>query len=100
MPDVINVPMPANRRYSRPYPITPSNVVTDKNLQRNGVPFLYLQNLGAGGVCNIAWEPDATEVTVYLGEGQVLELGHPRHLKTTGTTAAGPFRGFLGVEGP
>lgn len=100
MPDTINTALPSNRRYSRPYAITTSDVITEKNLQRNGVPYLYLQNLGAGGVCAIVWEPAAVEVTIYLGEGQVIELGHPRHLKTTGTTAAGPFRGFLGVEGP
>lgn len=97
MPDSINTALPSNRRYSRPYPITLSDTVADRNLQRNGVPYLYLQNLGAAGLCNIAWEPSATEVTVYLDQGQILELGHPRHLKTTGTTAAGPFRGFVGI---
>lgn len=100
MPDSINKALPSNRRYSRPYPITLSDTVADKNLQRNGVPYLYLQNLGTGGLCAIVWEPSATEVTIYLGQGQVIELGYPQHLKTTGTTAAGPFRGFLGVEGP
>lgn len=95
MADTINKKVP-RRRYSRPYTITLSDVTTDENLKRNGVPFLYLQNLGAGGVCAIVWD-DGTEVTIGLDQYQVIELGLPKHLKTTGTTAAGPFRGFLGM---
>lgn len=95
MPDTINPAVPT-RRYSRPYAITLSDVTADQNLKRNGTPYLYLQNLGAGGVCAIVWE-DGTEVTIGLAQYQVIELGLPKHLKTTGTTAAGPFRGFLGV---
>lgn len=96
--DTINVATP-NRRWSRPYTVALSDVVTEKNLQRNGVPFKYLQNVGTGGLINIAWEPDATEVTIYLSQGQVIEGGLWRHAKTTGTVAGAVLRGFLGIEG-
>jgi hypothetical protein len=96
-PSIINAKVPA-RRYSRPYAITPSDTVTDLNLQRNGVPFKWLQNCGAGGMVMITWL-DGTLMDVYLAQGQVIELGLPKHLMSTGTTAAGPFRAFLGMDG-
>ncbi len=87
-----------HRRYSRPYVVTPSDVITDKNLQRDGVPFRWLQNCGADGMCMISWF-DGTLVDIYVAKGIVIELGLPVHLMTTGTTAAGPFRGFVGIPG-
>lgn len=94
--DTINVATPS-RRWSRPYTVTLSDVVTEKNLQRNGVPFKYLQNVGTGGLINIAWEPGATEVDIYLAQGQVIEGGLWRHAKTTGTVVGAALRGFLGT---
>lgn len=98
MPDTLNAALP-DRRCSRPYAITLSDTVADKNLQRKGVPFKYLQNVGTGGKVMIAWEPDGTEVDIYLATGQVQEVAHPRHAKTTGTGAGVDLRGFLGVGG-
>lgn len=86
------------RRWDRPFAITLSDTVADANLQQNGIPFRYLHNLGAAGLVKIAWEPDATEETMYIGQGEKLEGGLWRHLKTTGTTAAGPFRGLRGRD--
>jgi hypothetical protein len=97
----INVRVPT-RRWSRPYTVTFSDTISDRNLQRNRQPFKYLQNLGTGGLVNIAWEPDGTEVTIGLAQYQFLEGGLWRHAKTTGTTTPGTaviLRGFLGIEG-
>lgn len=97
MPDTINTAIP-HRRYSRPYAITLSDTLADRNLQRNGIPFLFLQNVGTSGLVMIAWEPDGTLVDVYLSQGQILELGLPRHAKATGGTAVGvSLRGFMGA---
>lgn len=98
MPDTINPKMPI-RRWSRPYAITLSDVVADKNLQRNGVPYRYIQNIGVAGVVMIAWEPAAVEESIYLGVGQDFEGGLWLHAKTTGTTAGVVLRGFVGMEG-
>ena len=101
MADVINVRVP-NRRWSRPYTVTIDDTVSNRNLQRNQVPFKFIQNIGTGGLVNIAWEPDATEVTIYLSQGQILEGGLWRHAKATGTTTPGTgvvLRGFAGIEG-
>lgn len=96
--DTINVASPS-RRYSRPYAITISDTIANNNLKRNGVPFLFIQNLGTGGLVNILWE-DGTEVTIGLGQFQVMEGGFYRHAKSTGTTTPGTgviLIGFLGV---
>lgn len=99
MATIVNPRVPI-RRWSRPYPITISDTTTDKNLQRNGVPFLYIQNLGTGGLVNIVWE-DGNEATIGLSQYQVIEGGLWRHAKSTGTTTPGTgviLRGYLGIE--
>lgn len=98
--DIINVSIP-RRRYSRPYAVTIDDTITNKNLKRNGVPYLFLQNLGTGGLVNIVWE-DGTEVTIGLAQYQVIEGGLWSHAKSTGTTTPGTgviLRGFLGMGG-
>lgn len=96
MADTINSKLPL-RRVSRPYDITLSDTLTDKNLQVNGTPFKWIQNVGTGGLVMIAWEPNADLVDIYLGTGQVIELGLCRHAKTTGTGAGVDLRGFLQI---
>lgn len=98
-PATINAKVPT-RRYSRPYAVTPSDTTptTTRNLQRNGVPFLWLQNCGTAGMVMIYWQ-DGTQVDFYLGQGQVIEFGLPVQLMSTGTTAAGPFRAFMPMGG-
>lgn len=101
MSDVVNVRVP-NRRWWRPFAVTIDDTVSNRNLQRNNTPYKFIQNLGTGGLVNIAWEPDATEVTIYLSQGQILEGGLWRHAKSTGTTTPGTgviLRGFMGIEG-
>lgn len=89
------------RRWWRPYVITLSDVVTDKNLQVNSQPYRFIQNTGAAGLVVIAWEPDATEVSIFLGQGEILEGGLWRHAKTTGSTVgATSLRGFTGSTVP
>lgn len=95
---IINARVP-NRRWSRPYAITVSDTIASANLKRNGVPFKWIQNLGTGGLVMIAWQPDGALLDVYLAQGEIMEMGLPLHLMSTGTTAVGPFRGFLGIEG-
>lgn len=100
MPDVINIRVPV-RRWSRPFSVTISDTIADKNLQRNGTPYKYLQNLGTGGLVNIIWE-DASEVTIGMSQYQIIEGGLWRHAKSTGTTTPGTgiiLRGFMGIEG-
>ncbi len=95
MPATVNRGLPA-RRWTRPYAVTLSDVTADKNLQRDGKPYLYLQNVGTAGKVMITWEPDGTAVDIYLGTGEVLEGGLYAHAKTTGTTAGVDLRGFVG----
>lgn len=88
------------RRWSRPYAITLSDTLADKNLLFNDtMPYRYIQNVGTAGEVAIAWAPDDTVVNIYLGQGQVMEGGLWRHAKTTGTTAGVELIGFLGIEG-
>lgn len=96
--DTINVPLPADRRYSRPYEITLSDTLADQNLKRNGVPYLFIQNVGTGGSIVIRWEPDDIAVDVYLAQGQILEGGLWRHAMLTGTVGGADLRGFLGTK--
>lgn len=98
MATTINPAVPS-RRWSRPYAITLSDTLADANLQRNGVPYKYLQNVGTAGKVMIAWSPDNTLVDQYLGTGQVLEGGLWVHAKTTGTGAGVDLRGLMGMEG-
>ena len=97
MPDTVNARVPI-RRWARPYAVTLSDVNTDRNLQRNSVPFKYLQNAGTSGLVNIFWE-DGTTIDIYLSQGQVIEGGLWRHARTTGTGAGVSLRGFMGIEG-
>lgn len=94
----VNVALPA-RRYSRPYAITLSDVITDRNLQRDRRPYRWIQNLGADGLVMIAWEPDGSLQAVQVNKGVVLEMGYCMHAMSTGTTAGGPIIGFAAVEG-
>lgn len=94
---VVNTRIPT-RRWSRPYAITLSNTVTDFNLQRNGLPYLFIQNIGTAGKVMIAWQPDNTLVDIYLGTGEVLEGGLWRHAKILGTDAGVDLRGFSGMS--
>lgn len=96
MADSINVAVPT-RRWSRPYAVTLSNTLTDRNLEHNGVPFLFIQNIGTAGKVMIAWAPDDTLVDIYLGAGEVLEGGIWRHAKILATTVGVDLRGFLGM---
>lgn len=91
------------RRWSRPYAIVLSDVVTDANLRRDGVPYKYLQNVGTSGLVMIAWGPNTTTfdlVDIYLGQGVVMEMGcFLVHAKTTGTAVGVALRGFVGISG-
>jgi hypothetical protein len=95
--DVINPRVPA-RRWSRPYAITLSDILSEKNLQRNGSPYKYLQNVGTPGLVMIEWS-DGVLVDIYISQGQVIEGGLWRHAKSTGTAIGVALRGLLGVEG-
>lgn len=97
MPDVVvNEKLPVDRSYSRPYAITLSNTVADRNLQRNGIPYRYVQNIGTGGKVMIAWGPSDTLVDVYVATGAALELGvQARHAKILGTDVGVDLRGFM-----
>ncbi len=100
MATTVNVATP-RRRYSRPYAITISDTVADDNLKRNGVSFMFIQNLGTGGLVNIIWE-DGAEVSIGLAQFQVMDGGLWRHAKSTGTTTPGTgviLRGFLAMGG-
>lgn len=92
-----NVALPP-RKWTRPYAITLSDTVTEKNLQLNGIPFKYLQNVGTAGLVVIAWESDAAEVSIWVGQGEIIEGGLWRHAKTTGTTAGVDLRGLVGIN--
>lgn len=95
----INYLLPV-RRWDRPFSITLSDTLTERNLQVNGtVAYRYIQNVGTSGAVAIAWEPDNTVVAVYLATGQVLEGGLWKHAKTTGTGAGVSLIGFRGIEG-
>ena len=98
MPDTINQRLPSNRRYSRPFTVTLSDTVADRNLQRNGVPYLYLENIGTAGKVNIAWEPNGDLCDIYLAQGEVREMGLCRHAKDDGTDAGVELRGYMGID--
>lgn len=94
----VNQALP-RRSWTRPYAITLSDTVADKNLQRDGRPYRFIQNIGTAGKVMIAWETAGDEVDIYIGVGIVLEGGLWRHAKTTGTGAGVDLRGFVGTEG-
>lgn len=96
--DIINI-VPPLRRWSRAYEITLSDTLTDQNLLRNGVPYLFLQNVGTAGLVMIAWSPDFALEDIYLTTGQVIEGGLWLHAKTTGTGGGVSLRGFVGMGG-
>lgn len=94
-----NAKRPA-RCYGRPYAITLSDTLTEKNLLYNGVvPYRWIQNAGTAGLVNIAWAPNDDLVAVYLAAGQVIPGGHWQHAKDDGTAAGVVLVGFLGTEG-
>lgn len=91
----INAPN-ARRRWDRVFEITLSDVVADVNLRRNGIPYLFIQNVGTGGLVNIVWDDDVEE-DIYLAQGATLEGGQWKHAKTTGTVVGAALRGFRGT---
>lgn len=96
----VNEKLPA-RRWSRPYAITLSDTNSDKNLQRNGVPYRFLCNTGTSGVVTITFEPDnatGTAVSLYLAQGEFLEGGHWANARATGATVGLTLVGFVGCE--
>lgn len=95
----ISVGVPV-RRWSRPYAITLSDTVADKNLQRNGTAYKYIQNVGTSGKVMIAWDSAGTIlVDIYLATGQVFEGGLWYHAMSTDTTAGVDLRGLVGIDG-
>lgn len=90
-----NIALPP-RRWSRPYAIELSDTVADSNLQLNGSPYRWLQNVGTGGKVMISWY-DGTLVDIYLATGQEVEGGLWVHAKTTGTGAGVDLRGFVEI---
>lgn len=92
-----NVALPA-RRWTYPYVITLSDTNADANLQRNGRPYGWLQNVGTGGKVNIVWS-NGTTVDIYLATGQEIEGGLWVHARSTGTGVGVDLRGFVKVEG-
>lgn len=100
MPDTtvtVTQPHPL-RRWSYPYEITLSDTNTDKNLQRNGIGYKYIQNVGTAGLVNIYWQ-NGTTVDIYLGQGQEIEGGLWQNARVTGTAAGVVLRGFVGMAG-
>jgi hypothetical protein len=97
---VINTKLPP-RRWSRPYAIVPSDTNSDKNLQRNGLPYRFICNTGTSGVVTITFEPDnatGTAVSLYLAQGEFLEGGHWCNARATGLTPGATLVGFVGME--
>lgn len=92
----VNPTMP-KRRWSRVFEIELSDTIADANLQRNKLPFLYIQNVGTGGLVMIAWEPDDALEDIYLAQGATLEGGHWKNAMITGTGAGVDLRGFVGT---
>jgi hypothetical protein len=86
------------RRWTYAYPITLSDTVADKNLQRDSRPYKFVQNTGTSGIVRI-YQDNGTTVDIYLSTGQDFEGGYWQHAQTTGTTAGVTLVGFVGVEG-
>lgn len=93
----INKLIPA-RRWTYPRAITLSDTNATANLQVNGTPYKYLQNVGTGGLVNIFWM-DGTTLDIYIAQGQVIEGGWWQHARTTGTVGGAALRGFIGMAG-
>lgn len=93
----VNKLVPA-RRWTYPIAITLSDTNSDKNLQVNGIPYKYIQNVGTGGLVNIYWM-DGTTVDIYLATGQEIEGGWWENARVTGTAAGVALRGFKGMAG-
>ena len=90
--------IPPARRWTYPIAITTSDTNADANLQVNGIPYKYLQNVGTGGLVNIFWMDGTTE-DIYIAQGQVIEGGHWQHARTSGTVGGADLRGFIGMAG-
>lgn len=93
----VNQLVPA-RRWTYPREITLSDTNTDKNLQVQGIPYKYLQNVGTGGLVNIFWMDGTTE-DIYIAQGQVIEGGWWQNARITGTVGGASLRGFIGMAG-
>lgn len=92
MADTINEPL-YPRRWSVAYEVTLSDTNTDKNLQRNGKPYPFIQNVGTSGLVNIYWN-NGTTVDIYLAQGTVIEGGQWVHARDDGTAAGVDLRGL------
>lgn len=89
------------RRWTRAYAITPSDTDSGRNLQVNGVPYRYIQNIGTSGSFVVTWEPDnssGTASTLYLAQGQVMEGGLWANLRATSLGAGVSIIGMVGRE--
>lgn len=93
----VNAALPA-RRWTRPYAITLSDVVADRNLTRGGRPYLFIENVGTSGLVMISWF-DGSLVDLYMNQGKVLEGGLWFHAMSTGTAVGVDLRGYVGMEG-
>ncbi len=94
----INTPTP-NRRWSRPYAITLSDTNADRNLERDGRPYRYIQNVGTSGLVVIVWQSDLTTTSMWWNQGEIIEGGLWVHARTTGTTVGVDLRGLVGLDG-
>lgn len=83
----------SRRRWSVVYEVTLSDTNSEKNLQRNGKPYPFIQNVGTSGLVMIVWD-NGTTVDLYLGQGVVMEGGQWVHARTTDTTAGVDLRGY------
>lgn len=86
-----------SRRWTYAYAITLSDTVADANLQRDGRPYKFIQNIGTGGKVMIH-QDNGVAIDIYMSTGQDFEGGYWQHAMSTGTGAGVELRGFVGVE--
>jgi len=91
-----NTPRP-RRAWSVAKAITPSDTNSQKNLEINGYPFRFIQNIGTSGAGDILWS-DGNVVSFWFTQGTVYEGGHWVHVRTTNLGAGVVLRGLVGDE--
>lgn len=89
------------RRWSRMHAITLSDTVTDRNLQRNRVPYKWLHNVGTSGKVFVTFDDDnsaSTKAPIWIPQGGFVEGGQWANALATDATAGIELYGLVGYD--